>query len=140
MITRFRVKMFLFCIFFACAISMASMLLSGVAHADVAENQYLYGTRLLMQEPVQPTDAELLQYGYSSCDTLTKYPNYGGVKGTVEGVYLFMNSGTARQQMFDAGVIVGAAAKFLCPWHDSLVQNWTKSSLQDNKAIRPRYA
>lgn len=72
-----------------------------------------------------PGDATLLKLGHGVCNFLSKdeYHNFDGVSGSADGVMEYLD-GTQKDRGHDSGVIVYAAAKYLCPENLALVERW----------------
>ncbi len=106
----------------------ASLLGVGLARSQAdPEDDYL---RLVKRVAVTdlPNDATLSKLGHGVCNFLNKSENHtlDAVQGTLDAVMEFLD-GTNADKGHDSGVIVYAAAQYLCPANLSLVEAWKNS-------------
>ena len=107
----------------------ASLLGLGLARAQAdAEDDYLLLVKRVAVTNL-PDDTTLRNLGHSACKVLSNNTgghSFDGVQGVADGVMEYLD-GTTRDRGHDSGVVVFAAAKFLCPENLALVSAWKDS-------------
>lgn len=105
----------------------ASLLGLGLAHSQAdPEADYMSLVKRVAHTTL-PDDMTLHNLGHVACDVLSKPPySLDGVKGVADGVMEYLQ-GTTADRAHDSGVIVWAAARYLCPENFALVEAWKNS-------------
>lgn len=106
----------------------ASLVGLGLARSQAgAEDDYLFLVKRVAVTAL-PDDTTLRNMGHSACGVLSKSKshNFDGVQGVADGVMEYLH-GTNADRGHDSGVIVWAAARYLCPENLALVSAWGHS-------------